>query len=229
MIIIGPRIATWHQFELGLSASLIDSFVRGVELQALETFDQYQKEKQTHVVTYGDDDGEELVEEFRGLNSGDFDLPSLFQHYFPSLQRRSAFMTVWGFFEHELNKLCSLYQREKRFTLELSDMNGDGVDRSTKYLAKVAGLDVHYDSREWQTIQRLRMLRNAIAHKDGKLLNKRGEPLPELISFVAKSSFLTKDSDEVVLKEGFLTFVVDTFSAYFKLIGESIAQKESAP
>ena len=50
----------------------------------------------------------------------------------------------------------------------------------------------------------------------------------ELISYVEKSAFLKRDGDGVILKEGFLKYVVEVFSAYFGLIAESIKERETA-
>jgi hypothetical protein len=227
-MIIRRRVATWHRDDLRLSAALIDSFASDVDMQASDTFNQYESEKQQHFID--DDDHPHVVEEYRGLDGYDFDLRSLFRDYFPSLQRRSAFLTIWGYFEHELNELCSLYKHEKSYAVDLSDIAGKGIDRSTKYLARVAGLNMRQDSQEWRKIKQLRALRNAIAHQDGKLLTKKGNPSVELITFVDdNSNFLEKDGDNVLLKEGFLMFVVDAFRSYFGLIAESIKQRESSP
>ena len=77
----------------------------------------------------------------------------MFLEYFPSLQRRSALLTVCSYFEHELDKLCRLYQSEKGFAVTVDGMRGRGIDRSTRYLEKVAGLNVHNTSPEWQEIK----------------------------------------------------------------------------
>jgi hypothetical protein len=229
-MIIGPTIATWHKNELALAAELIDSFVNGVESQAAESIEQYRKGRETRTVVYEFDDQiyGERVEEFRGLNSESWNMGLLFEEHFPSLHRRSALLTVWGYFEHELDKLCFLYKTKKRFMMDLTDIGGKGIDRSTKYLEKVAGLDVHYNSREWQEIKKIREIRNKIAHQDGRLVTKKGTPTSELILYVEQSEFLKKDGDVVVLKDGFLKYVVDTFRAYFERIGESIEEKENA-
>jgi hypothetical protein len=127
-----------------------------------------------------------------------------------------------------LNELCVLYKSEKSFELGFSDLSGDGIDRSTKYLEKVAGLNVHRDSQQWCEIDKIREIRNKIAHQDAKLITKRGNPATELITCVDESQYLKNDYGVVVLMEGFLKHVVDLFSAYFRLISESIKARENA-
>ena len=97
-MIIGPTIATWHQKELALSTELIDSFVDGVEAQAVASIELYRNGKKSHILEYEiDGEPQEVdVEEYRGLTGETWPLDWLFEEYFPSLQRRSALLTVWG-------------------------------------------------------------------------------------------------------------------------------------
>ena len=80
-----------------------------------------------------------------------------------------------------------LYKSEKSFELGFSDLYGDRIDRSTKYLEKVAGLNVHRDSQQWHEIDKIREIRNKIAHQDAKLLSKKGNPATALITYVDES------------------------------------------
>lgn len=229
-MIIGINLLNWHQNEISLSAELINSFVKGVEKQAAESIAKYEKEKETHV---GEDveleSGEKYVigvETHRGLDSETWDLARIFGDYFPALQRRSALMTVWGYFEHELDELCALYKSEKGFRLELSDISGKGINRSTTYLEKVAGLDVQKTSQEWNRIKKIQKVRNIVAHRDGRLNDRNNTAEKEILSYIDKTEFLGRNG-EIIIKAGFLAEVVQTFNAYFKLIGESIATNEA--
>ena len=92
-------VLNWYQYDVAFSIELIRSFVRGVERQVADSILDYKDIKK--------DEGH------RGLTEDSWDLQEVFEGYFPSLQRRSALLTVWGFLEHELDALCSLYQSEK--------------------------------------------------------------------------------------------------------------------
>jgi len=230
-MIIEKSVLSWYQNEISLSAELIDSFVKGVEKQAAESIVKYEEEKETHVLEDVAGEGEEkyarAVETHRGLDNETWDLETIFKEYFPSLQRRSAFLTVWGYFEHELDELCSLYKSEKGFGLDLSDLKRDGIDRSTSYLQKVAGLKVHKESQEWNCIKKIQKVRNIVAHRDGRLQDREGKPIKEVINYINDMQSLSGNG-EIKLKEGFLAYVVDTFRAYFRLISESITANEES-
>ena len=225
-MILQITVRNWHQNELTLSAELIDSFVKGVEQQATESILRYEREKKTHVeVAGGDEMYARIVETHGGLESETWDLDEIFEEYFPGLQRRSALLTVWGYFEHELDKLCALYKAEKNFALDLSDLNGKGIDRATTYLEKVAGLDMHKGSQEWQLLRKIQQLRNIVAHQDGKLQDRSGNPIKPVVAFINETDSLAGNG-EVTINAGFLGIVVEAFKAYFALIAASIAAKE---
>jgi hypothetical protein len=98
-----------------------------------------------------------------------------------------------------------------------------GIDRSTSYLEKVAGLNVHKTSKEWILIKRIQRLRNIVAHRDGRL-EDCGE---EVVRYINEMDSLSGD-DEIILKEGFLAYVVDTWMAYLRRISESIMANEES-
>jgi len=218
-------IFTWYETDVSGTLELMDSFVKGIEQQAAESVLRYEQHKETHVEEY--DEGSCLVESYRGLDSQTWASPkTIFEEYFPSLQRRSAFLTVWAMFENELNKLCDRYKNEKRFRLAFSDLQGKGIDRSTRYLGKVAGLNLHKSSQEWTRISKMRNLRNVIVHQDGSLRNHNSGQVQSAITYITETDTLSSLDNEIGVKEGFLAHVLATFRSYFKLIGEAIKTEE---
>jgi hypothetical protein len=200
-------VLNWYQYEASFSIDLMVSFISTLEKQAIESIAHYTN---TRSVT-----GHE------GLDNETWDLDSIFGEYFPSLQRRSAFLTVWSFLEHQLDKLCLFYQSEKSFELSFMDLSGKGIDRSTNYLEKVAGLQGLKNSQQWDVLKTLQRIRNVIAHDDGKLRNHLGKRKDGIQADMTKIGFLSGD-DEIVVAEGFLSKVVVACNDYFKLIEEAI-------
>jgi hypothetical protein len=215
MALYTPRkiVLNWYQYDVSFSMELITSFVRGVERQAAESIQDY-------ITKRSEGSG------YRGLDERSWDLKEIFEEYFPNLQRRSALLTVWGFVEHELDKLCTLYQSEKGFVLAFSDLSGKGIDRSTTYLEKVAGLHGLKASREWDDLKVVQRIRNVIAHDDGKLRDRQGKFRNGIIGDMKRVGCLSGE-DEIVVAEGFLSKVVDSCGNYFKLIAKSVVAKES--
>jgi hypothetical protein len=206
-------VLNWYRYDVSFSVELITSFVQGVERQAAESVLNFRTKRSG--------DGHQ------GLDESTFHLEDIFEAYFPSLQRRSALLTVWSFLEHELDKLCVLYQSEKGFRLVFSDLSGKGIDRSTGYLEKVAGLEGLKASQEWDYLKTVQRIRNVLAHEDGKLRDYQGKPKNGIIMDMKRLGFMSgDDDDEVVLGAGFLSKVVDACNNYFKLIAAAVDAKE---
>lgn len=118
-----------------------------------------------------------------------------------------------------------LYQSERSYQSSLSDIKRKGIDRSTNYLEKVAGIDVHKTSSEWNEIKKIQKIRNVIVHQDGKLSDYQGNSIKAAKDFIKQVDSLDGE-EEVVIKSGFLSYVVGIYESYFQLLSESISTKE---
>jgi hypothetical protein len=201
-------VLNWYQYDATFSVDLVTSFVSGIEKQAAESVASYK-------------DIQNTADGHKGLDRESWDLENIFGEYFPSLQRRSAFLTVWSYLEHQLDQLCLFYQSEKKFRLSFMDLSGQGIDRSTAYLEKVAGLQGLKASEEWDVLKTLQRIRNVIVHGDGKLRDHKGKLKDELIADMKKVGFLTGD-EEILVAEGFLSQVIHTCDNYFRLIEKAV-------
>jgi len=221
-------VLNWYQYDISFSFQLIKSFIDGIEEQADESVTRYENEKETLVLEeIPEENYARVVEVHQGLDDETWDLDGVFKEYLPNLQRRSALLTLSGYFEHELDKLCILYKSEKLYSLSLSDLNGKGIDRAVNYLEKVAGLEVHKSSSEWNHIKNIQKIRNVIVHQDGRLKDYQGNPIKAAIDYVAQIDSLD-GKDEVVITKGFLTHVLEKYDSYFKLLNQSIIKSTNA-
>ena len=105
--------------------------------------------------------------------------------------------------------------------VELILLSGKGIDRSTSYLEKVAGLQGLKSSQQWYVLKTLQRIRNVIAHDDGKLRNHLGKRKDRIQEDMKRIGFLSGD-DEIVVAEDFLSKVVEACNDYFKLIEKAI-------
>jgi hypothetical protein len=152
------------------------------------------------------------------LDDETWDLHGIFSEYFPSLQRRSALITLCSYFERELDKLCVLFKNEKSLLIDLTDIKDKGIERSTCYLEKVVGINTFKSSHEWNNIRNIHKLRNVFVHQNGQIENTK----KEVIDFINRIDSL-KLENEVIINKGYLSFVVDIYKSYFKLLNESIS------
>jgi hypothetical protein len=224
-LVISTTVRNWYQNDVSFSLELIKTFIDGIESQAADSVETYQVKKQVSVI--GSHPYESLRTEYQGLDNETWDLPTIFEEYFPSLQRRSGLLTLCSYFEHEMDRLCSLYRSEKGFNLSHVDLRGHGIHRATQYLEKVAGLNVHRTSNEWRDIDAIQKLRNLLVHSGGTL-NKQSNGYKEISGLRSRVESLRENAaGEILLGRGFLVYVLEAFASYCRLIGESIGACES--
>jgi hypothetical protein len=156
-----------------------------------------------------------------------WDMKALFEDHFPNLQRRSAFITVYGSFEFELFQLCSLFQREKHLTIGVADLGGKGISQAANYLEKVAQMKTLCGSRQWQTVNHIRVIRNMIVHRDGRLQDAQGKRPRKETTAINELKYIRTSDFEVLLEPEFVPEVVKSFRRYFKLIDNAIRAKKT--
>jgi hypothetical protein len=109
-------VLNWYQYDASFSIELMTSFVDGIEKQATESVASYNASRHT-------------ADGHQGLDRESWDLENIFGEYFPSLQRRSAFLTAWSYLEHQLDRVCLFYQSERKFGLSFMDLSGQQLFR----------------------------------------------------------------------------------------------------
>ena len=166
----------WYRYDVKFSIELLEVFINKVENQIKSSIHEYIEKKETLIL---DDQPEinytRVVDVHQGLDSESWDLEGVFKEYFPTLQRRSAFLSLYGFLEHELDKLCVLYKKTKNYKIDFRDLKDLGIERSIKYLEIVAALPIDKGSNKWGEVKLIQKIRNLIMHNDGKLSDIEGK------------------------------------------------------
>jgi hypothetical protein len=210
----------WYKYDVLYSTELLRSYIQGVEDQIARSIEEYRigHEVQSNAIEdrLENDENEpsEMWASHGGLDSESWDLEDIFGEHFPNLQRRSALITLYSFLEHELNKLCDLFVREKKWKVSLNDMRGRGIDRATLFLERVVGLKIDKKAELWEEVTKIRDLRNCIVHADGKLKDGRGKP-KDIAKYVQGSPYLSGD-DEAKLSGDYLFHVLEIFDRQFQ-------------
>lgn len=217
----------WYGSYFVPSCELLAAYIEIVEDQVERSKEQFRvgAERISFDPYAGDDELEgdfvDQVDEYKGLYSDTWDLESVFVDYFPSLQRRSAFLTIMAVIESEVHKLCTFLQEEKKLLLKIKDLRGMGLARDLLYLEKVVGLGIHRDSSEWEEIENIRHIRNIVAHRSGAISDSSGNLDERLMRYVKSNKFLFS-GDEIGINEGFLSHVINVFQSLFQKLDESI-------
>jgi len=218
----------WYRYDVKFSLELLNVFTRNVESQIELSIQEFINRKETLSL---DEQPEfnysRIVDIHLGLDSETFDLENIFTEYFPSIQRRSAFLSLYGFLEHELDNLCGLFKKTENFKVDLRDLNYSGIERSIKYLGIVVGLPIDKSIDKWGKLKSINKVRNLLIHNDGKLTDIDGNTKKEEQDILKQNEFLSGDY-EIIFSKGYLSFVLKAFNDFFKYLDELI-QNRCAP
>lgn len=141
---------------------------------------------------------------------------------FPHLHRSAALLSIFAFFDHNLNAVCDALAEEHGKRLRVVDIHGRGLARAKIYLSKEIGIAFPGTSEAWQELAQLNDLRNAIAHRDG-LLRPEDKGLR---NYIAKSQYVTIDKvdNRVRLQEGILKLLLGNLEVFFRDLGDAICE-----
>jgi len=105
-----PIPANWYKYDAHFSIHLLRTYIDIVEEGVQKSIEAFNKDKQVLIAEGLPEEGHYIAsEEYRGIDDSTFDLEGIFEGFFPNLQRAAGLMTLFSFFENELEKLCHLY------------------------------------------------------------------------------------------------------------------------
>ncbi|XDF76658.1 hypothetical protein AAFX60_007610 [Aliivibrio fischeri] len=169
----------------------------------------------------------QYINHYQGLyeHIDDVILDDVAENYFPSLQRRSALLTLIATYEHELEKFCSFYSQEHKTPVKLNDLKGSGLERVHLFMTTLIGLE---NSQSFPMIKKLIKLRNSCAHNDAKITTNDGQPIKEIKYLIDDGSIkVRQDGQYVRIDKGFLSDVLEELNSYISEIQKVIEKGKS--
>lgn len=199
--------------DMTFEVDVLSSYVNRVEKDVREGIESYKKninvvheeERKEDAFYYY-----EVVEECEGLDNQTLNFESVFEEHFPRLQRSSALIILWSFFEQSLIRLCKDLQIE----YSLPAFKGRYFAEVITYLTKFFGIMLDEKSKDYTEILNIKLLRNRFVHEDG--FNN------ELtIDYVKANQYLSGDI-KINIDSGFLQYVVDCYKTFFEIIYQEL-------
>ncbi|MGE1160912.1 hypothetical protein ACQJ0H_19270 [Pantoea agglomerans] len=144
--------------------------------------------------------------------------------YHPSLMRRSAFLTIFGMIEHEVDNVCIRFSKKYNTKIKINDLKGSGFERSFLFISRVIGLE---GSQHYSLVKRIIKLRNSCAHNDAKFITPDGIEIKEISSLIEEyPKYFFKDGTSVGFQSDVLNFVTDSMESYLIEIDRALNQHE---
>ena len=107
------------------------------------------------------------------------------------MHRYSAILTAYSYLESSMVKICGDLQVLRNISIEVSDINGEGIVRCRTYLEKLCGFDFNPVNSYWARLKTLNRIRNCIMHGNGDAERVRSSTrLIELIDNHDELSFI---------------------------------------
>jgi hypothetical protein len=125
-------------------------------------------------------------------------------------------ITLWAIFESAVSEIAKEVKDQQAHMLSISDINGDFLERTNKYFNHIQQLTINTRNNSWQHLRMLYVLRNALAHANGRLDNIKSEKDKSKIKQWAKKGIGIDHINGSLMFT--VEFVKDTYSIVFKVI-----------
>ncbi|BEM66948.1 hypothetical protein SME24J_09470 [Serratia marcescens] len=167
------------------------------------------------------------IDTYLGLVDHDVVLDYIFKSYFPSLQRRSVFLTIFGTMEHELAKFCNSYSKRNNFSIALNDLRGQGLEQTHLYMMRILNLN---NSQFFPIIRKIIKLRNSCIHNDCRFVTVDGQEISAICLLMKEyPDVFTKDGKQVLFLKNSLTLIISIFQQYVSEIEAAVKQVPPLP
>lgn len=132
------------------------------------------------------------------------DLAADLSERFPQHLRSSSLLILFALFEENLNHVCESLREHRALMLGFSDVSGKGIDRSRKYIGKVAGWKI--PETNWQGLKNVQTIRNLFAHNAGFIGPHKLEEISKIVSDSPHLRIESFARDKVFLEKDYLEY-----------------------
>jgi hypothetical protein len=143
------------------------------------------------------------------------ELYEIAENVLPRFLRGPFLATLWALYESAVTEIASYLRQQQKKALGLRDIRGGFLDRAQKYFDHILAFPLCTDDRTWERLKMLMMLRNALAHANGRLeaVNEKSQK---------KIEEYTKMGVGVAVKNGNLLFTEAFVRETYVLVRESL-------
>ena len=144
------------------------------------------------------------------------ELYEVVENVLPRFLRGPFLVTLWALYESAVTEIANYLRQQQNQALKLQDIRGDFLDRARKYFDHVLGFPLCTDTRTWERLRMLMILRNALAHANGRV---------EAVSEQAREKIRnwTRMGVGVAIENGNLLFTEAFVRETYALVRESLA------
>lgn len=146
---------------------------------------------------------------------------------FPNILNQSIYLTVYSNFENEFFNLCEWCQDVEGLKIGPRDIKGQGyIGQCRKYITNVLNVNLDSLNQNWTEIRKFQLIRNSIAHNNGKLKS----PKDDIITFINNSNGISFDLEKLQIKIesiDFLKMMIDKLTNFLSDTAIKILDEKS--
>lgn len=213
-------------YDFSLTFEIINTLIIHSESFIDKGITEYKdKGPEEYVIDISPDEGYyNSIDYYMGLDSSSVDLDEMFIDYYPSVFRRSVFLTIFGMFEHEIEKFCKNFANKHRIPINITDLKGSGFERSHLFIQKIVGMET---TSQYNNIKKITKLRNSCAHNDARYVENDGQNIKLITDLMdAHPDLFKKDLKQVLFMSGSLSMILDSFKSYLNEVEQALEKYE---
>ena len=179
-----------------------------------EQKDEYLQKKLDEILSkYPEEHHQDIVESYS------WDL-HLNQIKYPDIHRESLVLTIYSFYENQLNRLCAIFSESIESNIIINDLKGQGIERAFLYLKKVACIDFSGMGKELPYIKNVNRIRNLIVH-NGSIIPEK--PDKTIIKFITDNPHLYGESGrDLIIRSDFIDEFLRILINFFEKLDNEI-------
>jgi len=219
----------------GMSIFLIFASTIKSEMEDFRNYiaelDENLKTKQKEVEEKYDEATKELSEEEQQMVHDYFedDIHKYFR-VFPIYTFNPLLISIYGYFESQLKKLCELDHRRGFSKIKVNDLAGNNyIEKSRNYLILIADINLESMDSIWKRIGEIQKIRNAITHQEANIIKDKTKPIEkqELYKVMKNDprfKFDESNGDFYINQKEFILEVVEIAEKYLTGVCNQLAK-----
>jgi len=143
------------------------------------------------------------------------ELDEIAESVLPRFLRGPFLVTLWALYESAITEIAGYLKQQQKKALGLQDIRDGFLDRARKYFDHILAFPLCADDRTWERLQMLMILRNALAHANGRIEAVKEKSRSKIEEY-------TKMRVGVAVENGNLSFTEAFVRETYALVHESL-------
>lgn len=157
-------------------------------------------------------------------------LYDVIENVLPQFFRNPIVVTLWAIFESAIIEIAKEIQDQQSLQIKMDDITGDFLDKTNKYFNHVIKFPIDVRGSSWQHFCKFKLLRNAIAHGNGRLENiKNNADRKTILKWENENTEISTTGGNIVCSSIFIKKTYSLVSDFLHNITERVKDEYPNP